>query len=226
MRCGLSSPEYSFNCSCNYFCRLFGYYIALTRTHKKTFSVFKHLAQRRRKLVLRVRSGHSCLLKCFPYKSRGIHHSRNAYRDHRNAESCSRQRLPFVSHARTGCYSRVRELNRPSQPFARTRRKRVHSHYKIGGSRFYRAAKQLGALYPGLSENSGSHYRDRRATERTVDPGFQLTQRWLAQPYNGILAAWLKDRRNFRHLQICSTVTNTAGYVSLPCVKGGGTAKP
>ena len=39
-----------------------------------------------------------------------------------------------------------------------------------------------------------------------------------------MLLAGLKTKRNFRHLQICPTTANASGYVSLPCVKGGGTA--
>ena len=32
------------------------------------------------------------------------------------------------------------------------------------------------------------------------------------------------DTSDFRHMQICPTAANAAGYFSLPCVKGGGTA--
>ena len=39
-----------------------------------------------------------------------------------------------------------------------------------------------------------------------------------------MLLAGLKTKRNFRHLQIYPTTANASGYVSLPCVKGGGTA--
>ena len=49
--------------------------------------------------------------------------------------------------------------------------------------------------------------------------------RWLAQPYKGILLAGLKAHRKTHHLQTRPTATNVATIFSLPCVKGGGTAR-